>query len=198
LSLEDLYQEIILDHYAKPRHAGRLDDAQVEVRHFNPVCGDELVLGLRLDGGRVGAIAIQPRGCSISQASASVMTERVLGRPVGEALARGEAFRRLMHKEGEADEAVLGDGVAFEGVARYPVRVKCALLGWMALKDALVRAQAGEPGGETVHGDGDGHGGTAASTAAGPGPPGAGGPGPTGGRAAGAAGMSKEASSGDR
>jgi len=142
LSLEDLYQEIILDHYAKPRHAGRLDDAQVEVRHFNPVCGDEVVLGLRLDGGRVEAIAIQPRGCSISQASASIMAEQVAGRPVDEALARGDAFRRLMHGEGEPDQDALGDGLAFAGVARYPVRVKCALLGWMALKDALARAGA--------------------------------------------------------
>jgi nitrogen fixation NifU-like protein len=153
VGLEDLYQEIILDHYRKPRHPGRLDDAQVEVRHYNPVCGDELTVGLRLDDDRVAGIAVDAVGCSISQASASVMTEQVLGRPLPEALASGEAFRRLLHGETEPDEDVLGDAVAFHGVARYPVRVKCALLGWMAFKDAAARAVAGGPGGETVHGE---------------------------------------------
>jgi nitrogen fixation NifU-like protein len=110
------------------------------VHHYNPVCGDELTVGLRLDGDRVAAVAVDGKGCSISQAAASVMTEQVLGRPVGEALDQAEAFRRLMHGEGEADEELLGDGIAFKGVARYPVRVKCALLGWMAFKDAATRA----------------------------------------------------------
>jgi nitrogen fixation protein NifU and related proteins len=151
MGLEDLYQEIILDHAKKPRHPGRLPDAQVEVRHYNPVCGDELTLGLRLDGERVAAVAVDGKGCSISQASASVMSEQVLERPLQEALGAGEAFRRLMHGEGEADEDLLGDGVAFAGVARYPVRVKCALLGWMAFKDAVARAQAGGAGGETEY-----------------------------------------------
>jgi nitrogen fixation protein NifU and related proteins len=144
MGLEDLYQEIILDHYRKPRHPGRLDDGHVQVRHYNPVCGDELTVGLRLDGERVSAIAVEGRGCSISQASASVMSELVLDRTVPQALEVAEAFRRLMHGEGEADEEVLGDGVAFAGVARYPVRVKCALLGWMAFKDAAARALAGQ------------------------------------------------------
>jgi nitrogen fixation NifU-like protein len=153
MGLEDLYQEIILDHYRKPRHPGQLDDGHVEVRHYNPVCGDELTVGVRLEGERVAAIAVDGRGCSISQASASVMSELVLDRTVPQALEVGEAFRRLMHGEGEADEEVLGDGVAFAGVARYPVRVKCALLGWMAFKDAAARALAGQEGGGTVHGD---------------------------------------------
>jgi nitrogen fixation protein NifU and related proteins len=144
MGLEDLYQEIILDHYRKPRHPGRLDDGHVQVRHYNPVCGDELTVGLRLDGERVSAIAVEGRGCSISQASASVMSDLVLDRTVPQALEVAEAFRRLMHGEGEADEEVLGDGVAFAGVARYPVRVKCALLGWMAFKDAAARALAGQ------------------------------------------------------
>jgi len=151
MSLQDLYQEIILDHYKKPRHAGRLEGAQVEVRHYNPVCGDELTLGLTLDGDRVAGIAVDPMGCSISQASASVMTELVEGRPVADGLRVADAFRQLMHGEVEADEDVLGDGVAFEGVAKYPVRVKCALLGWMAFKDAAARALAGDHGGETRH-----------------------------------------------
>ena len=156
MGLEDLYQEIILDHAKKPRHPGRLPDAQVEVRHYNPVCGDELTLGLRLEGERVAGIAVDGKGCSISQASASVMAEQVLDRPLPDALRSGEAFRRLMHGEGEPDEALLGDGVAFAGVARYPVRVKCALLGWMAFKDAVARARAGQGGGDTVHQDEDG------------------------------------------
>jgi nitrogen fixation NifU-like protein len=161
LSLEDLYQEIILDHYKKPRHPGRLEGDHVEVRHYNPVCGDELTLDLRLDGGRVADIAVRGSGCSISQASASVMSEQVLGRPVAEGLEIAEGFRQLMHGEGEPDEDQLGDGIAFAGVAKYPVRVKCALLGWMAFKDAAARAVDGLQGGETMH-DEDGHAATAA------------------------------------
>jgi nitrogen fixation NifU-like protein len=155
LSLEDLYQEIILDHHKKPRHRGQLEGDHVEVRHYNPVCGDELKLGLRLDGERVADVAVDGSGCAISQASASVMTEQVIGQPIGEALEMAEAFRRLMHGDGEPDEELLGDGIAFAGVARYPVRVKCALLGWMAFKDAAARAAAGEQGGETVYQDDD-------------------------------------------
>jgi nitrogen fixation protein NifU and related proteins len=151
LSLEELYQEIILDHYRKPRHPGRLEGDHVEVRHYNPVCGDELTVGLRLDGERVADVAVQGSGCSISQAAASVMSEQVLGRPVADALEAAESFRRLMHGEEAPDEELLGDGVAFAGVAKYPVRVKCALLGWMAFKDAVVRATDGLEGGETIH-----------------------------------------------
>ena len=153
MALDDLYQEIILDHYKKPRHPGRLEHAQVEVHHYNPVCGDELTVGLRLDGDRVAAVAVDGKGCSISQAAASVMTEQVLGRPLPEALDQAEAFRRLMHAEGEADEELLGDGIAFKGVARYPVRVKCALLGWMAFKDAATQVATGGPGAHVAEGD---------------------------------------------
>jgi nitrogen fixation protein NifU and related proteins len=153
MGLEDLYQEIILDHSRKPRHPGRLQDAQVEVRHYNPVCGDELLLGLRLDGERVAAVAVDAKGCSISQAAASVMSEQVLDRPLPAALEGAEAFRRLMHGEEEPDEELLGDGIAFKGVARYPVRIKCALLGWMAFKDAAARALGGQGGGETIYGE---------------------------------------------
>ena len=152
MGLEDLYQEIILDHYKKPRHPGRLKGDHVEVHHYNPVCGDELTLGLRLDGDRVAEIAVDGKGCSISLASASVMSDRVLDRPVPEALEAAEAFRRLMHGEAEPDEELLEDGIAFAGVARYPVRVKCALLGWMAFRDAAARALAGQvEASETVY-----------------------------------------------
>jgi nitrogen fixation protein NifU and related proteins len=153
MSLEELYQEIILDHYKKPRNAGRLAAATVEVHHTNPVCGDELTCGVALEGDQLAQVAVDGHGCSISQASASVMTEQVKGRSVSEALDQIEQFRRLMHSEAEPDEDVLGDGVAFAGVARYPARVKCALLGWMALKDAVLRAQAGQGDGVTVFGD---------------------------------------------
>jgi nitrogen fixation protein NifU and related proteins len=153
VGLEDLYQEIILDHYKKPRNPGRLAGAQVEVRHYNPVCGDELTLGLVLDGDRVAAIAVDAVGCSISQASASVMTELVAGRRVGQGLEVAEAFKRVLRGETGPDEDVLGDAVAFQGVAKYPVRVKCALLGWMAFTDATARATAGHAGGETVYGE---------------------------------------------
>jgi nitrogen fixation NifU-like protein len=154
MALEDLYQEIILDHSRTPRHPGRLEGDHVEVRHYNPVCGDDVTVGLRLDGERVAGISVDGKGCAISQASASVMSELVLDRTVGQALDVAEAFRLLMHGEGEADEDVLGDGVAFAGVARYPMRVKCALLGWMAFKDAAARA-AGQNGATTATGGGD-------------------------------------------
>jgi nitrogen fixation NifU-like protein len=135
--LEDLYQQLILDHYRRPRHRGELDDATVEVDHQNPLCGDQLHLAVRLEDGRIAGIAHTGEGCSISQASASMMSEAVLGHTEEEALGMVEHFRLLMHREVEADEEILGDAIALEGVAKYPVRVKCALLGWMALKDAL-------------------------------------------------------------
>jgi nitrogen fixation NifU-like protein len=153
VSLEDLYQEIILDHYKKPRNPGRLADAQVEVRLYNPVCGDELTLGLVLEGDKVQAVAVDAVGCSISQASASVMTELIQGRSVGEGLRVADEFKRVLRGEAEPDEDVLGDLIAFQGVAKYPLRVKCALLGWMAFTDAAVRATAGQTGGETVYGE---------------------------------------------
>ena len=103
----------------------------------------------------MAGIAVDGKGCAISQASASVMSELVLDRTVGQALDVAEAFRLLMHGEGEADEELLGDGVAFAGVARYPMRVKCALLGWMAFKDAAARAVAGQNGGTTATGGGE-------------------------------------------
>jgi nitrogen fixation protein NifU and related proteins len=155
MGLEDLYQEIILEHSRTPRHPGRLEGDHVEVRHYNPVCGDDLTVGLRLDGERVAEIAVDGKGCAISQGAASVMSELVLDRTVSEAMEVAEAFRLLMHGESEADEEVLGDGVAFAGVARYPMRVKCALLGWMAFKDAAARAAAGQNGGRVTTSGGE-------------------------------------------
>ncbi|CAN5772987.1 MAG: SUF system NifU family Fe-S cluster assembly protein [Actinomycetota bacterium] len=142
-SLDDLYQEIILDHYRKPRHrAAELEPHDVHVHHANPLCGDELDLRLQVDSTgssapRVGAVVYDGDGCSISMASASAMTEAVTGRELADADDLGEAFRLMMHGEGLKREDDLLDGVAFQGVAKFPVRVKCALLGWMALKDAI-------------------------------------------------------------
>lgn len=143
---EDLYQEIILDHYRRPRHAGLREPFTAEAHHVNPTCGDEVTVRVAVDGGVVTDVSYAGEGCSISQASTSVMTELVIGRPIPEALARQEAFRQMLSSRGtvEPDEDLLEDGIAFAGVARYPARVKCALLGWMAWKDALARAAGGD------------------------------------------------------
>jgi nitrogen fixation NifU-like protein len=137
-ALDDLYQEIILDHYRSPRHrAAELDPHDVHVHHANPLCGDELDLRLRVVDGKVDAVAYDGDGCSISMASASAMAEVVSGRSVGDADDLGEDFRRMMHGDDAKREDDLGDCIAFSGVAKFPVRVKCALLGWMALRDAI-------------------------------------------------------------
>jgi nitrogen fixation NifU-like protein len=140
--LEDLYQEIILDHYRHPHHRGLREPYDAEVRHLNPTCGDEITLRVRLDGDRVADVSYDGSGCSISQASASVMTDLVIGKPVEQALAVQAEFLQLMHSRGELepDEDVLEDAVAFRGVSRLTARVKCALLSWMAWQDATMRA----------------------------------------------------------
>ncbi len=144
MELGSLYQEIILDHYRNPHHQGLREPYDAEVHHVNPTCGDEVTVRVRLDGDRVEDVSYDGLGCSISQASTSVMTDLVIGRPFGEAMERQEAFLALMQSRGasEPDEELLEDGVAFAGVSRYPARVKCALLGWMAFKDAAVQAGA--------------------------------------------------------
>ena len=138
-----LYQEIILDHYRNPRHKG-LREGRIEVHHVNPTCGDEVTLRVDVLDGVVRDVSYDGEGCSISQASTSVMTELVIGKPVDEALAVHETFLQLMQSRGtiEPDEDVLEDGIAFAGVSKYPARVKCALLGWMAWKDATAQATA--------------------------------------------------------
>ncbi len=164
--MEKLYQEIILDHYRSPHHFGLRDPFDTEVHHVNPTCGDEVTLRVRLDpaeagpvagesgarssgaasavtdGVLVGDISYDAMGCSISQASTSVLTDLAIGRPLGEVLATLDEFTRMVTSRGtvEGDEDILGDGIAFAGVAKYPARVKCALLGWMAFKDAAVQS----------------------------------------------------------
>jgi nitrogen fixation protein NifU and related proteins len=146
MQLESMYQEIILEHYRRPLHAGLREPFDAEVQHINPTCGDEVRLRVTLkDAGGEPAIAdisYESLGCSISQASTSVMADMIIGRTLTEAMAVSDEFLRLMQSrgEGEPDEEVLGDAVAFEGVSRYPARIKCALLGWMAWKDATARA----------------------------------------------------------
>ncbi len=146
MSLDDLYQQIILEHYRSPKNrASSLEGEDVHVHHSNPLCGDELDLRVDVDGDTVSALAFDGDGCSISQASTSVMTDLVIGLPIEKALAKHQAFLELMQSRGgvEPDEDVLEDGIAFAGVSRYAARVKCALLGWMAWKDATSRAVEG-------------------------------------------------------
>jgi nitrogen fixation NifU-like protein len=148
MQLQDMYQEIILDHYRNPHHKGLRDPFDAQVYHVNPTCGDEVTLRVSLKdtGGEpvVEDVSFDSLGCSISQASASVMTDLVIGKPVAEAMRVGDAFLELMQSKGqlEPDEDVLEDAVAFAGVSKYPARVKCALLGWMAWKDATAQALA--------------------------------------------------------
>ena len=146
MDLESLYQEIILDHYKHPRGRGLRDPYAVEVHHVNPTCGDEITLRVVLDGDTVSDVSYDGQGCSISQASASVLFEQLVGQNLDDDLATSEAFLELMQGRGqvEPDEDVLGDAVAFAGVAKYPARVKCALLAWMAWKDAVAQAVSDE------------------------------------------------------
>lgn len=135
--LDDLYQELILDHYRRKRGEGTLEHPSVAVDQHNPLCGDEVHLELAIEDGRVTEVAHTGQGCSISQASVSMMTQALSGKSLEEALGAVEHFRLVMHGDVAADEDMLGDAIALEGVAKYPVRVKCALLGWMAAKDAI-------------------------------------------------------------
>ena len=146
MNVEDLYQEIILDHYRAKHHSGLRDPYEAEVHHVNPTCGDEITLRVHLDGDRVADVSYDAEGCSISQASASVLNDLVVGKTVAEGLAVLDEFQTLMQGRGqvEPNEDVLEDGIAFAGVAQFPARVKCALLSWMAWKDATAQAAAQE------------------------------------------------------
>lgn len=144
MNLESMYQEIILDHYRNQSNRGLSDTYDAEVHHVNTSCGDELTLRIQLseDGTTVAGVSYEAEGCSISQASTSVMTEEVIGLPVEEALKKLGAFEEMVTSRGEiaGDPEVLGDGVAFGGVSKYPARVKCALLGWKAFQAAAAEA----------------------------------------------------------
>lgn len=140
--LNSMYQEIILDHYKHPRHRGLREPFEAEVHHVNPTCGDEITLRVHLDGDRVADVSYDAEGCSISQAAASVLTELLIDRTFHEGLKVYRSFLELMQGRGqvEPDEDILEDGIAFAGVAKFPARVKCALLPWMAWKDATAQA----------------------------------------------------------
>ena len=143
MSVEDLYREVILDHYRNPRHRGSLEDADARAEGQNPLCGDEISLDLRFAEGRVAAVAFDGHGCSISQASASMMTDAILGRSVAEIHDLTHRFKAMMGiEEGEAPTGerpgeALGDLEALQGVRKFPVRIKCADLPWTTLEDAL-------------------------------------------------------------
>ena len=144
MQLQSMYQEIILDHYRNPHHRGLRDPFDAEVHHVNPVCGDEVTVRVTLKDVNgepvVEDVSYDSLGCSISQASASVMSDLVIGKPVAEAMSISQAFLELMQSKGKPDEDLLEDAMAFAGVSKYPARIKCALLGWMAWKDATARA----------------------------------------------------------
>ncbi len=141
MKLEQMYQEIILDHYRNPHRCGLREPFDAESYQINPTCGDEVTLRVALDGDRVADVSYEAMGCSISQAATSVLTDLVVGRTVAESRSTMDAFVEMVQSRGqvEPDEDVLQDAVAFAGVSRYPARVKCALLGWMAFKDAVGR-----------------------------------------------------------
>jgi nitrogen fixation NifU-like protein len=141
-NVDTLYQEIILDHYKHPHGAGLREPFEAEVHHVNPTCGDEITLRVHLEGDRVADVSYAAQGCSISQASVSVLNELIIGKSVDEGMAVLDTFTELMQGKGqiEPDEDVLEDGIAFAGVAKFPARIKCALLGWMAWKDAVAQA----------------------------------------------------------
>ena len=145
MSLEDLYREVILDHYRSPRNKGPLDKPDYRAEGVNPLCGDEITIELAFDGDQVSQVAVAGQGCSISQSSASMMSEAIKGKTKGEIEDLTKRFRDMMSLDGEADigldpdrpGAVLGDLESLQGVRKYPVRIKCASLGWNVLLEAL-------------------------------------------------------------
>jgi nitrogen fixation NifU-like protein len=143
VNLESLYQELILDHYKNPLNKGLAGNPSASVHHINPSCGDEVDLNLIVEGESIVSVTWDGVGCSISQASTSVLTDLVQGKSAQEALKIIDAFSEVMSSKGSngGDPEILGDAVAFSGVSKYPARIKCALLGWMALKDAMLQAK---------------------------------------------------------
>ena len=142
MELESLYQEVIMDHYKNPLNKKLLTDYVVQVHHVNPSCGDEQDLNISTDGERISAIGWDGVGCSISQASTSIMSDLLVGKRIDEAAKIQDSFQAMILSKGKitGDEALLEDAVVLAGVSKFPARVKCALLGWMAFKDALSQA----------------------------------------------------------
>ena len=144
MQLDNLYQEVILDHYKNPQHKRLSPTFDAQVHHINPSCGDEITLNVTLDGHLVKDVSWDGVGCSISQASVSILTDLLIGKSLEEAQAISDSFMHLMQSKGteKGDENILEDAVALAGVSQYPARIKCALLGWMAFRDASVQALA--------------------------------------------------------
>lgn len=142
MNIDELYQTIILDHYREKHHAGLRDGYDAEVHHVNPSCGDELTLRVHIDGDTITDISYEAEGCSISQASTSVMGDLLIGGSTTHALELHDRFLEMMQSQGriEPDEDIFEDAIAFAGVSKFPARVKCALLGWSAMRDATLQA----------------------------------------------------------
>lgn len=142
MELDDLYQEIILDHYKHPRHHQAIPEAEAMVDEENPTCGDHIKLNARVEGDRVAEVAVDCQGCAICTASASMMAEKVVGGSVSEAQTFAHAFTALMRGGPDLSDDQLGDLVALRGVRQYPLRVKCATMPWHALDAALKKLSA--------------------------------------------------------
>ena len=149
MALDDIYKEVILDHYKDPRNKRELPGAELRCHANNPLCGDEITVYAHVEGDRVAEVTFQGAGCSISQSSASMMTESVTGSSVADAKALAAGFRGMMAGDVEPDEETFGDLVALKGVVQYPIRIKCAVLAWDGLQDAL--EGAGEASGAQAH-----------------------------------------------
>lgn len=142
MPLADLYQEILLDHYRKPRNTGEIEEAEITVRGSNPLCGDEITLYLKLEGERVSDVKFQGLGCAISQASCSMMTEKIKGKRLAELLDLAAAFRKVMTGEKTEIPPELEEAIeTLKGVIQFPIRVKCANMGWITLQDGIKNHQ---------------------------------------------------------
>jgi nitrogen fixation NifU-like protein len=149
MALEDLYKEVILDHYKNPRNKRPLGDGALSCSRNNPLCGDEITVFADVDDGLVTELTFQGQGCSISQSSASMLTEAVKGKSIEDAERLASDFRGMMAGEVEPDEDEFGDLVALKGVVKYPIRIKCAVLAWDVLQEAL--SGAGEAAASASH-----------------------------------------------
>ena len=152
-ALGDLFQDVILEHYTRPRNRGSLDDPRVHVHMNNPTCGDEIHLFLRVEDGTIADVAFEGEGCSISQSSISMMTQLLKGQPVERGMELAERFKQMMRGDEEAArDKDLRDARALAGVSRFPTRVKCALLGWNAFEEAARESGGGAESGSAGEG----------------------------------------------
>jgi nitrogen fixation NifU-like protein len=150
VALDDIYKEVILDHYKSPRNKRELPDAELTCTRNNPLCGDEITVFAHVEDGKIREVTFQGAGCSISQSSASMMTEAVNDTTVDDALELASDFRGMMAGEVEPTEERFGDLMALKGVVKYPIRIKCAVLAWDVLQEAL-EAGAGQAAGTAPH-----------------------------------------------